>query len=174
MIEVTIIVRKLTRDDIPEIVKAFKAQGWNKPSILFEKYLEEQEIGKRYTLVAFKDDCFAGYGCLMIEAETGPFKEAYYPEIKDLNVIKIAQGYQIGTNLMRNLEKIASTYSNILTLAVGLHEGYGRAQRLYASLGYEPDGSGAWYQDQIAIPYQTYPLDDGFVIYMKKDLTIKS
>lgn len=39
-------------------------------------------------------------------------------------------------------EQIAATYADIVYLGVGLHSGYGNAQRMYGKRGYVPDGSG--------------------------------
>ena len=38
--------------------------------------------------------------------------------------------------------------ADVVSLAVGLHTGYGQAQRLYIKRGYIPDGTGVWYQGQ--------------------------
>ena len=50
-------------------------------------------------------------------------------------------------------EEIAATYADIVYLGVGLHSGYGSAQRMYVKRGYIPDGSGVWYQDKVCKPY---------------------
>ena len=50
--------------------------------------------------------------------------------------------------MMDIAEKIAATYADIVYLGVGLHSGYGSAQRMYVKRGYVPDGSGVWYQDK--------------------------
>lgn len=36
-------------------------------------------------------------------------------------------------------------YSSTICLGVGLHYGYGAAQRMYVKRGYIPDGSGVWF-----------------------------
>ncbi len=53
-------------------------------------------------------------------------------------------------------------------LSVGLHSGYGSAQRMYIKRGYLPDGAGAYYEDAVAAPYQSYPLDDSLVLRLIK------
>lgn len=50
---------------------------------------------------------------------------------------------------MDTAEKIVLTRSKIVCIGVGLHAGYGSAQRMYVKRGYIPDGSGVWYRDQI-------------------------
>ena len=44
------------------------------------------------------------------------------------------------------VEQEAAKISDTVYLAVGVHSGYGPAQRLYVKRGYNFDGSGVWYQ----------------------------
>ncbi len=53
-------------------------------------------------------------------------------------------------------------------LGVGLHSGYGGAQRLYAKRGYLPDGSGVWYRDAVCEPYAICRNDDDLILYLSK------
>ena len=54
----------------------------------------------------------------------------------------------IGSRLLEAAEKAAASSGSAVTLGVGLHSGYGPAQRLYVKRGYIPDGSGVWFRDQ--------------------------
>ncbi len=45
-------------------------------------------------------------------------------------------------------EEIASQYSDTVYLGVGVHNGYGSAQRMYIKRGYIPDGTGVWYGEK--------------------------
>lgn len=67
-------------------------------------------------------------------------------------------------------EQIAATYADTVYLGVGLHSGYGSAQRMYVKRGYIPDGSGVWYQDKICAPYEECKNDDDLVLYLSKKL----
>ena len=58
--------------------------------------------------------------------------------------------------------------STIYGLGVGLHSGYGGAQRLYAKRGYLPDGSGVWYRDAVCEPYTICRNDDDLTLYLSK------
>jgi len=62
------------------------------------------------------------------------------------------------------------SYSSKIYLSVGLHNGYGNAQRLYVKRGYNFDGSGVWYKDKICDPYSTCINDDELQLYMYKEL----
>lgn len=67
-------------------------------------------------------------------------------------------------------ESISATYADTVYLGVGLHSGYGSAQRMYVKRGYIPDGSGVWYQDKICGPYVKCVNDDDLVLYLSKKL----
>jgi hypothetical protein len=71
----------------------------------------------------------------------------------------------LGSKLMDAAEEIASKYADTVCLGVGLHSGYGSAQRMYHKRGYMPDGKGVWYKDRIAEPYETYCNDDNLNLY---------
>ncbi len=53
---------------------------------------------------------------------------------------------------------------------VGLHNGYGEAQRMYAKRGSIPDGSGVLYGDRSADPYGTVVNDDSLVLCLSRKL----
>lgn len=65
-------------------------------------------------------------------------------------------------------EKIAAEYADTVYLGVGLHSGYGSAQRMYVKRGYVPDGTGVWYKDVVCEPYGGCCNDDDLVLYMAK------
>jgi len=65
-------------------------------------------------------------------------------------------------------EEIASKYSDTICLGVGLHNGYGSAQRMYIKQGYLPDDTGVWYQDKVCAPYADCKNDDDLVLYLSK------
>lgn len=67
-------------------------------------------------------------------------------------------------------EKIAGKVSNTVSLGVGLHSGYGAAQRIYVKRGYVPDGSGVWFMDKQLEPYTNCNNDDDLVLYLSKPL----
>ena len=67
-------------------------------------------------------------------------------------------------------EQIASDYSDTVSLGVGLHSGYGSAQRMYIKRGYIPDGSGVWYRDQVCPQHADCRNDDDLVLYLSKKL----
>ena len=79
-------------------------------------------------------------------------------------------GIYITFRLMDIAEKLAKTRSDTVCLGVGLHSGYGSAQRMYVKRGYVPDGTGVWYQNQICVPYGNCCNNDDLVLYLSKTL----
>ena len=55
-------------------------------------------------------------------------------------------------------------------MGVGLHKGYGSAQRMYVKRGYIPDGSGVWFGDKPCRPYADCRNDDDLALYLSKKL----
>jgi len=56
-------------------------------------------------------------------------------------------------------------------LGVGLYRDYGSAQRLYAKLGYVPDGRGVTYRGFPVEPGHLYRAGDDLILWLKKRLT---
>ena len=89
-------------------------------------------------------------------------------ELTDFNVFESFQKRGIGTALLNKAEQVARHYSDVVSLGVGLHKGYGPAQRLYVGRGYMPDGSGVWFQNQPLMPYASCENNDELVLYFSK------
>ncbi len=166
----SLLIRPLLESDMDAFAKAFRAQGWTPKPEVHRRYLLEQEKGLRRVFVAETNGVPAGYLTLVPKAETGPFAGKEWPEIQDFNVLKAYQRRGIGSALMDAAEEAASRLSDTVTLGVGLHSGYGPAQRLYIRRGYLPDGSGVWFQDQPAKPYAPCQNDNSLVLYLSKKL----
>lgn len=69
-------------------------------------------------------------------------------------------------------EEIALQYSDTVYLGVGVHCGYGSAQRMYVKRGYILDGSGVWYGNKVCEQYTDCCNDDDLVLYLSKKLEI--
>ncbi len=65
-------------------------------------------------------------------------------------------------------EQIAFEHADTVYLGVGLHSGYGAAQRMYIKRGYVPDGSGVWYGDKVCEQYAPCVNDDELNLYLYK------
>lgn len=163
-----VLIRSLKETDAIALSKGFEGQGWDKPVSLYEEYLIEQKNLERQVFVAEFEDNVAGYVTLLPKALAGPFQGL--PEVSDFNVLIKYRGIGIGSKLLDIVEGEVKKGSDIISLSVGLHYGYGSAQRTYVKRGYIPDGSGVWYEDKQLEQYAPCSNDDGLVLYMSKKI----
>ena len=162
-------IRKMQESDIKDLSRGFISQGWPGREEILARYFLEQESGEREVLVAEVKDALAGYITILPSAKHGPFVEIY-PELSDFNVFEPFQNQGIGNLLMEEAEKRVRLISDKVTLGVGLHSGYGPAQRLYIKRGYIPDGTGVWYQNHRPAMDATCEDIGDLVLYLSKDL----
>ena len=162
-------IRKMQESDIQELSRGFISQGWPSREEILTRYFKEQESGEREVLVAEVEGALAGYITILSCAKQGPFAEIY-PELSDFNVFEPFQNQGIGNLLLEEAEKRVRLISDKVTLGVGLHSGYGPAQRLYIKRGYIPDGTGVWYQNHQ--PAMNAVCEDigELILYLSKNL----
>ena len=167
--ETTCLIRKMQTSDVKELSQGFINQGWPGREEILARYFLEQECREREVLVAEVGGTLAGYITILPCAKQGPFAEIY-PELSDFNVFEPFQNQGIGNLLMEEAEKRVRLISDKVTLGVGLHSGYGPAQRLYIKRGYIPDGTGVWYQNHR--PAMNAVCEDigELVLYLSKNL----
>lgn len=165
-----ILVREMKVDDPQIITDAETAQGWH---VELEKQLmrwRDFQAGRSVALVAEVDGVVAGYINVYREAIDGPESFRQLPEIVDFGVFIPCRRRGVGTRLMDAAEEVAAGWADAVCLGVGLHSGYGSAQRMYVRRGYIPDGSGAWYQGRVCGEYEDCCNDDDLVLYFSKKL----
>ena len=162
-------IRKMQESDIKELSRGFISQGWPSREEILTRYFKEQESGEREVLVGEVEGTVAGYITILPDAKQGPFA-GMAPELSDFNVFEPFQNQGIGNLLLEEAEKRVRLISDKVTLGVGLHSGYGPAQRLYIKRGYIPDGSGVWYQNHQ--PAMNAVCEDigELVLYLSKNL----
>ena len=162
-------IRNMIKSDIINFNKEFKLQGWEKSISLFERYYEEQEKRSRRVFVAYNENNVLGYATLISNDENGPFANKQIPTLRDFNVLEKYQNKGVGTALLDKIEDTVKEYSNSICLGVGLHSGYGSAQRMYIKRGYIPDGSGVWYNNMLLEQNAQCKNDDNLVLYLIKE-----
>ena len=160
-------IRNMIKSDIESLSHGFMNQGWPGREEILARYFLEQESGEREVLVAEIDGAVAGYITILPDAKQGPFA-GIAPELSDFNVFESFQNQGIGNLLMEEAENRVQLFSDKVTLGVGLHSGYGPAQRLYIKRGYIPDGSGVWYRNQPLEMNATIQNNDDLVLYLSK------
>ncbi len=165
-----ITIRDLAETDAQYFADEEMKQGWNSTPEKLLMQLKDAADGKCTALAADYMGEPAGYIHLYFEPE-GAFAGTGFPEIVDFNVLQKFQKRGIGSKLMDIAEKLAAERSDTVCLGVGLHNGYGSAQRMYVKRGYIPDGTGVWYNGKPCTPYDTiYTNNDDLVLYMSKKL----
>jgi len=165
--ENNILIRNIIDSDAKVICEEEIAQGWNQTEEKYHIRLADQAAGRAISLVAEYMGNVAGY---INVYPNGPHDNSGRCEIIDFGVLEKYRKNGIGSKLMDIAEQIASEYGDTVWLGVGLHSGYGSAQRMYCKRGYIPDGTGVWYGDKVAEPYQNYCNDDELVLYFSKKL----
>lgn len=163
-------IRDLRYSDAQIITDEERAQGWNAEIDKYLLRLRDQREGRSINLVAEYHGQVAGYINIYPNAQGGAFAGRGLPEIVDFGVLEKFRCRGIGSRLMDVAERIAAQYADTVYLGVGLHEGYGSAQRMYVKRGYLPDGSGVWYGNEKAKPYEHYCNDDDLTLYLSKKL----
>ncbi len=163
-------IRSMVESDIQAITEAELAQGWHVEAAKQEMRFRDQQAGRSIALIAEQDGTIAGYINLYREGMDGPEQFRNLPEIVDFGVLIKFRRRGIGTKLMDTAEKLAAGLASTVYLGVGLHFGYGSAQRMYVRRGYIPDGSGVWYGDRVCGQYEDCCNDDDLVLYLSKQL----
>lgn len=146
------------------------AQGWEASIDKYLLRLRDQAEGRSVSLAAEYQGNIAGYINIYPDSKWGAFANQGLPEIVDFGVLEKYRRHGIGSRLMDAAEQIASNYADTVYLGVGLHSGYGSAQRMYVRRGYLPDGSGVWFQGQVCEPYASCCNDDDLNLYFSKKL----
>ena len=163
-----IMIRDMREADAEIITKGEVEQGWDQTIDKYKMRLKDQEEGRSISIVAEYEKQVAGYINVYPDSIWGAFAGKGWPEIIDFGVLEKYRRNGIGTQLMDVAEEISSQYADVVYLGVGLHSGYGSAQRMYVKRGYIPDGSGVWYGESVCPPYEACCNDDDLVLYLLK------
>lgn len=164
------VIRDLTTSDAYVFTEEEIKQGWHQNVDKYLKRIEDRDNNLCVSLVCLLNNKVAGYINLYHHSNKGPKSLQGLPEIVDFGVLEKYRRNGVGALLMNVIEKIAKKYADKVYLSVGLHKGYGSAQRMYVKRGYIPDGTGLWYKDAICEPYSNYANDDDLQMYLYKKI----
>lgn len=168
--EQKLIIRPMEERDIEVICREEKAQGWHPEPEKYRMRIAHMAEGKSFAWVAEYAGKVAGYNNLYLAAKNGPFAGKGIPEVVDLGVFERFRNHGIGQALMETAEEKAKELAAEVCIGVGLHSGYGSAQRMYVKRGYVPDGSGVWFQDKVCPEYGPCMNNDSLILYLSKKL----
>ena len=114
LVAVQPVIRLMGESDPETMSAAFTVLGWHKPPALYQRYLAEQEEGRRLAFLAEWRGEFAGYVTLLWVSDYRPFAERQIPEISDLNVLPPHRRHGIGNALLDRAESAASARSKVV------------------------------------------------------------
>ena len=164
-----LIIRNMEEADARVFTDEEIAQGWHMDISKYLARLQDQSAGKCVSLTAVYKGLPAGYVSVYLTGLGGAFSGEGLPEIVDFSVLEKYRRKGIGSKLMDVAEEIAGQYANTVWLGIGLHSGYGSAQRMYVKRGYIPDGTGVWYRNKPCAQYETeIANDDDLVLFLSK------
>ena len=163
-------IRLMEEKDIPNLARAFRQLGWDKPQSQYEHYWMEQVLEVRTVYVAFVDEQFAGYLTICWQSGYEPFHERNIPEITDFNVLPNFRRMGIGSKLMDTAEREIARLGPIAGIGVGMTSDYGAAQKLYILRGYIPDGLGLHWKQHHVQYGEEIQVDDSLALYLTKEL----
>ena len=165
-------IRDLTEADLPALTATDGGNGWRGGDHMFWRhYLGEQRDGIRRPLVAVEAGAIVGYVGLLWRSHYPPFADAGVPEVSDMVVATAWRRRGLGGQMIAECERRARAVGcKTMGIGVGLYADYGAAQRLYARLGYVPDGRGVSYNNAPTVPGQSYRLDDDLILFLTKPL----
>lgn len=165
-----LLIRSMELGDAKIIYETYLSYGWHPSLEIYENYYKEQEGQKRKVFIAEYEGAVSGLCTLVLDPAEGPWGGQGYPEIVDLTVFFQVHNRGIGNKLLDVAEQEAAKVNDMVYLAVGVHYGYGPAQRIYVKRGYLPDGSGIWYRGKRLEQYAPCCNDDDLLLYMSKKL----
>jgi GNAT superfamily N-acetyltransferase len=165
-------VRELRAADLPLIAATQGGPAWHGAwHDQWRTYLAEHEAGRRVVFVVADGEAIVGYASLIWRPHYPPFAAEDVPEISDMVVAEGRRGDGLGSAMIAACEARARAAGKArIGIGFGLYADYGRAQRLYVSRGFTPDGHGVWYGEARAIAGQSYRLDDDLVLFLTKAL----
>ena len=164
-------IRELSSGDRDKLAAVEGGNGWNPDPVLWAVYLAEHALGRRLVVVAWDGMRPLGYGNLVWSPGYEPFRTAGIPEINNLGVDVNVRNRGVCTALIHYFEDRArEAGKTMMGIGVGLYPDYGPAQRLYAKLGYRPDGRGVAYAERTVAPMEMVRLDDDLVLWLTKPL----
>lgn len=167
----TIEIKRADPDDLTVLNDMAQALDTPKLDRYFEDCFVQQGQGKREIFIIFEKNVPAGYVIFNRDPRYSLYKRLQIPEIQDLNVLPSHRKQGLATRLIGYCEDFArvENYEDI-GISVGLHSGFGAAQRLYCKLGYIPDGNGVTYDRETVRAGEMRAVDDLLCLMMVKAL----
>lgn len=137
----------------------------------YARCVERQQAGELDIVLAHSGGETVGFCVLNYQPRYAYFKKCGLPEVQDLNVLRQNRRQGIGRKVIEFCEECArhKGYEE-MGIGVGLDSSFGAAQRLYAAMGYIPDGAGLTYDRKLVAVGEFRPIDENLCLMMTKKL----
>jgi GNAT superfamily N-acetyltransferase len=164
-------IAELQATDIPRILAANGGDWWRRDEDYWLRCLAVQALGHRSAAVATDGSGIVGYSYLNWQSQNPRFRGSNIPEISDLRVAEQYRRRGVATAIIAHLERLARRAGcGSIGIGVGMHRDYGPAQRLYAKLGYAPDGCGITFDNAEVRPGAAVIVDDALILWLVRSL----
>lgn len=159
----------LTFKEVDQFFGLIEALGFSHNIEYYERCLERHKLDELQIVLAQAEGKLCGFTLLNWQPKYAYFKKCGLPEIQDLNVLGSYRRRGIGAALIKYCEEIALERGyDEMGIGVGLDSSFGAAQRLYARLGYIPDGAGVTYDRKQVAVGEFRPIDENLCLMMAK------
>jgi GNAT superfamily N-acetyltransferase len=160
-------IRQAVSVEIPLLYDLCRQIG-HKQDGYFERCFDE---GYDLFIIRSEADMPAGFCILNFSPLYSLYQKLGYPELQDLNILPAFRRRGYASALVKHCEQVARQRgAGGVGISVGLTRDYGAAQRLYAKMGYVPDGFGLTYERQPVMPQSMQRIDDNLCLMLMKTL----
>lgn len=170
--KINIRIKKLTLEDIQKVQANEHNTGLLQRRDILKNYLDLQNRHHMMAIVALLPDAEPiGYATFVYNSAHSTFSQRQIPEISDIHVAKDYQGHGVGQMLLESAERLAKAMGfSCLGLGIRLYAEHSPTQRLFASNGYIPEGTGLFYAGKPVLKGENVCIDDNLVLYLAKEL----
>ncbi len=160
-----ILHRPMTQGDLDIL------RPWADEAGYFEEAWQEQGEGKRLVVLAFQGQSLCGFAHYNRFPRYAPFRRLGIPEIQDLFVLPDFRRHGIGAGIVGFCETLARDDKKAdIGIGVGVSSKFGSAQRLYARLGFLPDGAGVVFNRDGVRDGEVKPIDNRLCLMLVKSI----
>jgi ribosomal protein S18 acetylase RimI-like enzyme len=165
------IIRTAQESDIAALEAIIAAMGTVKTADYFQRQMMYQQSCKRLVVMIAVDGVDAGYCVLNWDPKYTLFRKLALPEIQDINVLHEFRRMGLASSMIAYCEDLARARGiEHMGISVSVSGKFAPAQRLYAKLGYIPDGGGVTYDRKPVTHGEFRPVDDQLCLMLLKAL----
>lgn len=143
---------------------------WDKRDTIFQGLMDPEYKNRDYCDVYYIAD--KGFAVLNTQPLYRLYARLGIPEIQDIFILPEYRQQGLATALIKYCESVAAAAGkSMIGISVPVSPQFGAAQRLYAGLGYMPDGNGVTHERDAVIHNNAYPVGDNLCLMLVKELS---